>query len=433
MKIKKTLSALITLVFFFVTMQSVHAFSVTPFAELKNMTLEPGENFIKELALQSNKAEKYSLSIRDFYYNENNAKEFLPEGEFLPTGLAKWASIDITLAETTGKEDIPFTLKINVPEDVNPGAYTAAILVTENPPEEGMVQVTARIAILITANIGTENLIEDLNVGNFNLELIQGNYRFSASIENNGKAMSIPVGYIKIFDNQGNQINSISKITEEIDGVEVTTGLINELAFNPIKDAVLPKEKKQFFIPWENANVEPGTYVAKLEAFYGKDSAELFAEKEINVTKSLNISAFNTNDYSNNVPIYFDGEVQNGGTQSLQITPEIIIKNMFGQIVKTIPISQEAVVIKGGENYEFSKAEWVDGAISGFYTATLKIKHGTNLLEKDISLIIIVWWQIIVSLIILVGLLFGLVKFVSSYRKLAKKAQEAEKKVEDKE
>lgn len=412
---------LFVLPFLFVAIQqNALALSVNPASGLLNLTLEPGDTVSQEFTIKDLAPGDFDLTIVDFFYNENNARQFVAPGEYLANGMAEWTTLEPSGAITLG-DDLKktFTATINVPSDVEPGAYQGGILITKATPEDtAQIAITTRIAILMTANVGTEDLVESLEVENFELRDVQGKNEFRIDVLNTGNSFIIPMGTIKIYDNEGEQITNIQKVTRTVNGIETVSGFRDELPFNASRRSIPPDQSVAFNTEWSNIALPEGNYLAKLSGFYGKDSLELNAETEIVITKSLNIQTFGADDYGYRLPVYFSGEIANDGSKTVQVEPRIIITNLFGQRVEIINIAEDPIAISGGEVYAFSDAEWLQGGMLGPYTATLQVRHDGELVEEAISLYIIVWWQVALIILVLAIIIFAITKYVQMTKKL---------------
>ncbi|MFC1647367.1 hypothetical protein ACFL10_00025 [Patescibacteria group bacterium] len=428
----KFISASIIVSLFLV--QTVGAFSVTPSRALRNLTLQPGDLITQELSIGNDYDSKFIIDVVDYYINENNTNEFLPAGETLPTGIAQWTTIDKNYAEVLGDAQPTFNVSINIPEDVKPGAYNGAIMVTQESDSTAQITVKARIATLISANIGTDNLIDKLEIVSFKInseKQASGVLEFNTEVKNSGNSLLVPIGTIEIYDKNGKVVPNIQKLVKVIDDVEVVSGLKSEIAFNDTKTGLFPDKITELITSWPNVNVDEGEYTAKLSMFYGADSTNLTAEAPVKFAKSLHIEKFVTNDYKNSSPVLFEGNIVNNGTEKITINAQVNITNIFGQIVEIIPVA-ENVTLNNGEVHRLTDVEWVTG-LSGLYNATLMVKYGNSSLEESVSLFIIVWWQVALLIIVVLILIFGIYKGIRGYVGMKKKLQEVESKAEPQE
>lgn len=408
--------------------QSAFALSVVP-AKIAN-TLDPGESYSIDLNVGSEINQTLKFEVVDYYYNESGGKEFLTDGSSLATGLKDWITIGNTEMVAGPNTASTNLVTIKVPEDAKGGAYFSAILVEPlSTDDEGQVSIATRLAVIVAINVGGEEATEELEIVSFDFDkdmAARGNYQFKITFKNTGTSYVSPIGTIKIFDKNGNQIKNIQKISSEIEGEEVVSGFNDEINVNATSSSVYPGREETFTAVWPSPNIVDGTYNAKLELFYGRDSKKMEAEKEFTVKKGLNVAEFITNDYKNSPPVLFSGKIENAGGLPISMAAEIRVTNSFGQIVEILPVTDGTEKIDAGATYDFSDVEWAKTGFAGLYSATLFVNQGKGniLAEETINLFIIVWWQIILAIVVLALIIFGVVKYVQ----LAKKAKSAEKK-----
>ncbi|MFA5051926.1 MAG: hypothetical protein WC544_02580 [Patescibacteria group bacterium] len=105
-------------------------------------------------------------------------------------------------------------------------------------------------------------------------------------------------------------------------------------------------------------------------------------------TQSGSVATFTTANnqvYFDKGPISFIVRYENTGEVHLKPTGSIVVKNMFGKTVKTIPVNDELGATLPGTVRTYGVPEWSDiGNGYGLYTATLTLKSGSVTNTKSI-------------------------------------------------
>ena len=123
------------------------------------------------------------------------------------------------------------------------------------------------------------------------------------------------------------------------------------------------------------------------------------------------IASFATADGKNGYgkgPIGFAVRFQNTGAIHLKPTGSIVIKNMFGKVVKTIPVNTDGGATLPHSIREYTIADWNDiGSGYGQYKATLTLTSGTVTDTATISFWIMstTWLMVVIAVIIVLALI----------------------------
>jgi hypothetical protein len=445
--VKKTIAITISTIFiplfvFFLfnsTNEKVNAFGIRP-AKIERSVL-PGQLVEETLTIGNIDPMVFgnvSVKLVDYKIKDDGGKAFLAPGESTPDGMSEWVQgekmVDI---EPTGTGEMPYSFKIDVPEDASPGTHKLAVLLSQSPKSlEGdtEVGVSARVAIFVYYTIAgdTEANLELLNF-NLNDELYkEGIYEFVITLKNTGNIALSPSGKIEIYQND-KRIKKIAEITEDVNGEVSKTGYINYIRFNSGSSTILPETNKTYREFVENLLLEPGVYTAKLNLEYKNQFDEksenqvITDEIQFDISRNLLIDDLRTNFFNASFPVNFHADIINNGPQTANVEGSLTIYDIFGRVTQQIPI--EKLTIESNDSTTLEDISWELGSAFGYYTATLRLNliNSSIVTTESAGFIFMSWWQIIIALAVAVLLVLGIYKFTKSYLKMRKKVEKLEK------
>jgi hypothetical protein len=440
--LKKGILFAFTLVLLFQGVPLSQAFTSSVSSKVINAV--PGETY--EIKFQTIPREHeigqdmlYVLEIGGYQFNENGQLEIL-EGDLKENepwySVSSWVdqqSQEIILNDEKGAE---FTINVKVPEDAQPGSYYFAALngLTEADPEtltaSGSGSV-GKITRKITINIAGET-DENMELLNFDINEVQykkGNIVFDAEFKNDSKVELIPTGTIKIYDKNGEQIEKIIAVVEELpDGQKILKETRDEIKFNPSGIGVEPSITKTLSTNWENRTVKAGEYTVKADIFFGA-TGKISKEIDLKINESLEIVEFSAGAaWNDGLPVRFNVSIKNNGGSNLGPIGSFVIKDVWGNTVLNKDISQ--FFIEAGKEFTLTNLVWESGFAMGSYTAILTIEDPESGLTTfaRTTFIVMNWWQTIGALLIILIVLVLIIGGFKKYSKMKKRLEKAEHK-----
>jgi hypothetical protein len=348
-------------------------------------------------------------------------------------GLKKYLDTSFNPETLDPGESSTFAFTIDVPQDIAPGAYGAAVLASSKPADleegENVVGVTTRAVSFIYLEVEGE-ATEKAELISFDINedmLSRGIVRFDIRVKNTGEARIYPTGEITIYDKEGNQIKGIYAVTEQFVDEEVVVERRNALPVNKTQLSIFPESEGTINVNWTNRNVDPGTYIAKLDLYYGEDNF-LESETTFELQDKFYINSFAADSYfSSSLPVSFSASLNNAGSVTIAPAGYLDITNIFGFTKQRIDVAQQNLEIDAGEE-QVLNMEWSNGLAYGFYNATLHLNVAGNNYSTSTSFWVLNIWQIIISVLVLIVLIFLVYKLIASYRKMKAKLDQIESK-----
>jgi hypothetical protein len=378
-----------------------------------HLELNPGESFEGTFTFhnESNNEEAYKLSVADTIYDsELDALRDMTneESSSIGTLLSNWVDPIDLIIKVPANESESFKFKINVPENIKPGAYFGIVRISPSIKEDSnnsakSTQVSSTTSWAKHMSVTIPGEIErDLQLISFDLdeeEYKKGSFAFVTKFKNNGSIHETPKGVIRIYDSEDNQVLDIIKRYED-DGTVKTE---DSIPFSIPGRFVFPGTEKEVVTQWRNKSIKEGDYVAKLQLIWGDDAQPMKATANIAVGGDVSISSFSTDKgWYQSGPVLFSANVNNNNQTGVIYTAKIEIKNTFGAIVETLDLTQNDGILKGNELLEAKNVEWNPDFMLGKYTAELTIVFGDNdnLITTNISFWVMTWWQIAIAVVV---------------------------------
>ncbi len=367
------------------------------------------------------------------FLNDAGARQFVKEDR--PRGMYDWITFDQTSGLADPGEFVEFKYTITVPENVAPGTYDAALLVTtsslnDSDDSEG-VGLSVRAASLIYVTIeGDSN--ESMSLQSFELnngKFLQGEIVFELTLKNEGDVGIIPQGNIEIFDEKGNKVNEIYPIIKSFEGQEIITGRQNEIPFNLNQKMLPPDETRTYSAQWEKIIAPKGKYTAEATVYYGEDDKKLKAEIPFEIVENLKISQFEAEKpWNSALPVNFLIKLQNTGNQTINPTGYVTINNIFGSQKKRIDLEDADLVLLPGIEATLNGTVWDEGFALGLYTANIHLSYADVDYTMSSSFWVLTWWQAVIVIVVLVLLVFVVYKGIKGYAKMKGKLEKLEHK-----
>lgn len=170
----------------------------------------------------------------------------------------RWMEIK-RMIEILPEEEIEVPLKINIPSDVEPGFYHAAIIFAKggNRTEAEEAADNKNEAKLIINLEIEKHEVEKAQVVNFssggNL-IVDSSVDFTIDIKNIGNKEIIPEGEIVIYDKAGRMVDSVNVVET--------------------RETIFPGSNQKYNVSW-NSPRKFGRFKAKLMMYYGSDQKDI--------------------------------------------------------------------------------------------------------------------------------------------------------------
>jgi hypothetical protein len=422
------------LISFFVSAPYLFAVGIGP-AKFE-ISAAPGETIEDTVYVINTEKEPHymSLEVNNSYYDRETNQTVYTNKE-LPRGLKKWIKLEKEISESPidpgEKEEFAFTL--DIPENADPGTYHALFFGRTSNEAQGegvsKVGVSSRAGMYIILTIEGE-VNESMELNSFDIDknkLLKGETVFEIKIQNTGNVMLAPTGEITIYDQAGNQVNDVYAVTEKYEEIEVIKERKNFIPVNIGMATILPDATTFYNIPWENRNIDPGKYKAKLDLYYGENNTQLEAETDyFEITKSLILSDITPDSgLKASLPISFETTLSNNGSVTLSPTGAFKIENLFGTVKKLENLSEEELKIQGGDQKTIENT-WDSGFAFGIYKAILELEAEGQEYSVSTTFWIINWWQAIIIVLVLAVLIFAIYKGLNTYLNMKKKLENME-------
>jgi hypothetical protein len=425
-KFKSLLSLLgATVCTIFLFSSTVHAISIQPVRY--EIDVEPGKNYELEYEINSNAEaetdETFVAEIAGTKLSETGKKSLL-EGDALENepyySVSSWPINNKFYSEKTdGQQKI--TVSFDVPEDTPPGTYYFfSIIQPERAEGDATFGVQARVASPAILTVVGEEVKEELILNSFELNRTK-QFKFEANFTNNSVVELAPMGQIKIFNEEGKQVEGISTKTKTLpDGTVALDQVKDHLIFNRRGQKIPPNITTDIAETWENRTIDPGKYVAKLEGTYGREGS-FSAETEFEISEAFEITSFDTDYIHSGLPVVFNVELQNNGDIPISSEIKLTIKGLLGNKIHSQDIDTKS--IKPGEKLNIKDLEWVGDFALGFYTANLEVIDETGEVVTDTTTFFVInIWAIFITALIIAVLIF----FIIKYRKLKSAVEKKE-------
>ncbi len=174
------------------------------------------------------------------------------------------------------------------------------------------------------------------------------------------------------------------------------------------------------------ADAEPGSHfgVAFFEASAIKDTGEqlkigtqvgtlIFVTVPGNYLQKGNILSFSAPSFVQSLPVPFMINFENTGTVHFEPKGTIVVKNIFGKVVATVPVEGQVVLPTGTKDIQATFDG--DGLLMGRYTADLSIRDGEGnvLTAKSIAFYAFPIKYAVIIILIVIALYYGL-RFLKS-------------------
>lgn len=174
------------------------------------------------------------------------------------------------------------------------------------------------------------------------------------------------------------------------------------------------------------SDAEPGSHfgVAFFEATAIKDTGEqlkigtqvgtlIFVTVPGNYLQKGNILDFSAPSFVQGLPVPFSINFENTGTVHFEPKGAIVIKNIFGKVVATVPVEGQVVLPTGTKDIQASFDG--DGVLIGRYTADLSIRDGEGniLTAKSIAFYAFPIKYAVIIIILVIGIFYFL-RFLKS-------------------
>jgi hypothetical protein len=246
--INKNTSRFMALVFLVALLLPQAALALTVSPVRLELSGNPGDNTVSTIkVINSTFASKtYFTNVETFEAMDETGN---PTFKVVKTDLANWINVPdaITLGPNESK-DIPFS--VSIPKDAEPGGYFAAILLTENPPQQnGGVQValSSQVGTLVLFRV-SGNIQEGVDILEFDAKNHQHWFTslpvtFYFRFQNSGQSWVKPLGDIIVKDFFGK-----------------TAAIVPA---NPVEGNVLPQSIRRFENSWTGKDglaVQPGQF-----------------------------------------------------------------------------------------------------------------------------------------------------------------------------
>lgn len=373
-----------------------------------------------------------NIDVFNSFVNDAKARQFTKEDR--PRGMYSWITFDRTSGPADPDEFVDFKYTVKVPENVAPGTYDAAFLVTTtglDDPEGVGLSVRAASLIYVTIE-GDYN--ESMSLQSFELnndKFLQGETVFELKIKNEGDVGIIPQGNIEIFDEKGNKVNEIYPIIKTFEGQEIITERQNEIPINRNQTMLPPDEMRTYSAQLEKITASKGKYIAKATVYYGEDDKELKAEIPFEIVENLKISQFEAEKTWNSaLPVNFLVKLQNTGNQTINPTGYLTINNIFGSQKKRIDFEDSDLVLLPGIEKNLNNAVWNEGLAIGLYSANLNLSVGDVDYKMSIFFWVLTWWQAIIIILVVCLIVFLIFKVIKRYSNMKKMVEKMEHKEE---
>ncbi|MFC1810005.1 hypothetical protein ACFLZH_00740 [Patescibacteria group bacterium] len=436
MKVKKLITFLITVLFTailaFTTISTVFAIIISP--ATFEYTVSPGETVEDSITLTNNENSPKFLKayLNDTYIlARNQTKQYTDEAQ--PRGIINWTTILEDPTQVNPGEEFTFNFIIRIPKGAEPGTYSGAIMGSAFEDLEtagSAVGLAPRAAG--TMNITVEGDFEEkLSGENFTIDPLkkeQGSIVFVFEAKNEGNVKIAPIGEIKIYDKQGNMVPGVYAVVKEFENEKVITDRLDVIPFNPGNESILPSVTRGINTGWENRNVEPGEYKAKLNLYYGQDNTKIELETDMfEIEENFQLADLAADSaFKSSLPITFSAKLKNQGSVDLSPTGSFSIKNIFGMEKKRVDLSADELKIKGGEEKTINNLTWDTGFAFGIYSANLELRVGDQTYIATTTFWILSWWQVLITIIVVLVIIFALYKGIHGYLAMKKKLETKE-------
>ena len=140
--------------------------------------------------------------------------------------------------------------------------------------------------------------------------------------------------------------------------------------------------------------------------------------EKASLTSFYSVQNGNQSSFFENGPITFVTRIQNEGNIHIKPIGGIELRDMFGNLVKTMPVNEDKSNVLPNSIRRFD-SQYDNTWMIGRYTANLTLGYGTTgqAITNTINFWVIPWKLILVALLILVTIIFILIRLIKVYNR----------------